>query len=363
MKDREDDDMNGTITHYIGKSYTGQGVKSFYKEIIHEAKKVYFLKGPTSYRLTEILKEIGYVALRRGNNMEWFYDPLQEDVLDGVYITDTKTLYIQTDTLDPSYYGAGHEWVPYYNAYDERKLHDIGPLVRDKQIANEVWLTKGLQALSRAKVIHDEWEQLTHPAIQWDGINNLLTQLKKTAIGNVALQKKPTVTHRLMGSLTPVGAKDTLQSISKNLKSRLFIKGLPGSGKSSFIKSFGEEAKKHGLDTRLIWCGLDSNSVDGIVVPELQMCLVDATSPHVYEPEREGDEIVDFFPHIDQSLVNEEKIAEVKHRYSEEMQLAQDYISTYAGDLKVIKKLYDSAIDEDKWTELQNKMIETVGTY
>lgn len=360
MKDGEDDDLNGTITHYMGKSYTGQGVKNFYKEIIQEAKKVYFFKGPTSYRLTEMLKEIGYAAIRRGEHMEWFYDPLQEDLVEGVYIIETKTLYIHTDSIDPTYYGSGHEWVPYYEAYDERKLRDIGPLIRDKQIANDVWLTKGLQALNRAKTIHDEWEQLIIPAVNWDGINQLLGELQKRAIGNVALQKNPKVTHRLMGSLTPLGAKDTLKSISKNLKSRLYIKGLPGSGKSSFMKKFGEEAKQHGLDIRFIWCGLDANSVDGIVIPELQLCLVDATSPHVYEPEREGDEIVDFFAHIDQSRIDDEAVAEVRQRYSNEMELAQDYISTYAGDLQVIRSLFDSAIDEEKWAALQNKMLETI---
>lgn len=361
MKYRKGDNLNGTITHYMGKSYTGQGVKNFYKEIIQEAKRVYFFKGPTTYRLTEILKEVGYAAIRRGKNMEWFYDPLHEEVVEGIYIIDTKTLYLQTDAVDPSYYGAGHEWVPYYNAYKEDRLKDIGPIIRDKQIANDVWLTKGLLSLSRAKVIHDDWEQLIQPAINWDGINSLLEELKKNGLGNIQLQKNAKVTHRLMGSLTPLGAKDTLSSISKNLKSRLYIKGLPGSGKSSFMKKFGEEAKKHGLDVRFIWCGLDANSVDGIVVPELQLCLVDATSPHVYEPEREGDEIVDFFPYIDQNLLDEEAIAKVHEAYSNEMEIAQSYLSTYAAEAKVIKTLYDSAIDEEEWSALHNKMIETLG--
>ncbi|WP_313893258.1 hypothetical protein [Psychrobacillus sp.] len=352
--------MSGTITHYMGKSYTGQGVKNFYKEIIQEAQKVYFFKGPTSRRLTEVLKEIGYTAARRGRNMEWFYDPLHEEVIEGVYITETKTLYLQTDAVDPSFYGAGHEWVPYYNAYDEKKLQEIGPLIREKQIINDIWLIKGLQSLARAKKIHDDWEKLIEPAMNWEGINTLLEQLKKKNIGNISLQKNPKVTHRLMGSLTPLGAKDTLDSISKNLKTRLFIKGLPGSGKSSFMRKFAEEAKIHGLDIRFIWCGLDANSIDGVVLPELQLCISDATSPHVYEPEREGDAILDFFPHIDETLLDEEKILELRTSYSEEMSVAQDYLCTHAEELKTIKTLYDSAISGDKWRELQDKMVATV---
>ena len=360
MQHRKGDHLNGVITHYMGKSYTGQGVKTLYKEIIQEAAQVYFFKGPTTFRLTEILKEIGYTAIRRGKNLEWFYDPLHEEIVEGVYIIDSKTLYLQTDEVDPSYYGAGHEWVPYYEAYNEEKLLDIGDVARDKQITNDVWLSKGLSALTRAKAIHDDWEQLIQPAMDWEGINTLGQQLVKEGIGNVKLQKNSQVTHRLMGSLTPLGAKDTLSSISKSLKSRLYIKGLPGSGKSSFMKKFGEEAKTHGLDIRYIWCGLDANSVDGIVIPELQLCLVDATSPHVYEPEREGDEIVDFFQYIDQTVLDDEKLAKVKEEYSGVMELAQDYLCTYAAESKVIKTLYDSAINEEKWSALHNRMIATI---
>ncbi len=353
--------MNGTITHYMGKSYTGQGVKSFYKEIIQEAKKVYFLKGPLSSRLTEILKEVSYQAIRRGNDVEWFYDPLDEDTLEAVYVGETKTLYLQTDTIDPSYYGAGHEWVPYYEAYNTEKLRDIGPVLKEKQLTNNTWLSKGMQALSRAKLIHDDWENINLPAMNWDGIDGLLKELQKNCIGNIQLQKNGKTTHRLMGSLTPFGAKDTFPSISKNLKSRLFIKGIPGSGKSSFLKKFADEAKNHGLDVRMIWCGLDANSVDGVVVPELQLSIIDATHPHVYEPEREGDEIVNFFSCIDESKIDEQGLSEIKAAYTTEMELAQDYICTYASEQKLIKALYDSAIDEEKWREVYDKMIQTIG--
>ena len=127
------------------------------------------------------------------------------------------------------------------------------------------------------------------------------------------------------------------------------------------MKKFADEAKNHGLDVRYIWCGLDANSVDGIILPELQLCVVDATSPHIHDPEREGDEIVDFFAHIDQSLVDDEALLQIREVYVNEIEVAQDYICTYAEDLRIIKKLYDSTIDEEKWRALENKMIATVG--
>ena len=42
------------------------------------------------------------------------------------------------------------------------------------------------------------------------------------------------------------------------------------------------------------------------------------------------------------------------------MELATDYISTYFAEAKLIKSLYDSAIDEEKWREIHDRMLETV---
>lgn len=76
---------------------------------------------------------------------------------------------------------------------------------------------------------------------------------------------------------------------------RIFvIKGGPGVGKSSFMKALGAELHAMGHNIELHWCSSDNDSLDGLVLPDYAIALLDGTSPHVVDPKNPGcvDEIV-----------------------------------------------------------------------
>lgn len=63
---------------------------------------------------------------------------------------------------------------------------------------------------------------------------------------------------------------------------RLFIlKGGPGVGKSTFIRHVGETMLAKGYDVEFHYCASDNNSLDGVVIPKLQVGIIDGTAPHV----------------------------------------------------------------------------------
>lgn len=62
------------------------------------------------------------------------------------------------------------------------------------------------------------------------------------------------------------------------------IKGGPGTGKSSFMKYFALKAAEKGHKTLLCPCSSDPNSLDGVIVPEKKLVILDGTSPHTVEP-------------------------------------------------------------------------------
>lgn len=66
------------------------------------------------------------------------------------------------------------------------------------------------------------------------------------------------------------------------------IKGGPGSGKSGIIKKIASEAIKRGMFTEFCHCSSDGNSLDGIRIPEKNLCIVDGTAPHITEPKYPG---------------------------------------------------------------------------
>lgn len=63
------------------------------------------------------------------------------------------------------------------------------------------------------------------------------------------------------------------------------IKGGSGNGKSTFMRALGETAEANGLKQEYILCSSDSDSLDGLVLPEVQLAVVDGTAPHVFEPQ------------------------------------------------------------------------------
>lgn len=85
--------------------------------------------------------------------------------------------------------------------------------------------------------------------------------------------------------------------ISTEEANRIFcIKGGPGVGKSSFMKAIAREFVDMGYDVELHHCSSDNNSLDGVVIKQAKVALLDGTAPHVVDPKNPGavDEILNF---------------------------------------------------------------------
>lgn len=93
-----------------------------------------------------------------------------------------------------------------------------------------------------------------------------------------------------LGANTPEGFVnffDELYNPYEN-SNMYIIKGGPGTGKSSFMKKIAKKASELNYDTELVHCGSDTNSLDGLFIPELNFAIADGTSPHVIEPNFPG---------------------------------------------------------------------------
>lgn len=87
---------------------------------------------------------------------------------------------------------------------------------------------------------------------------------------------------------------------------RIFcIKGGPGVGKSTLMKNICSYFAKKGEDVDLFRCSSDPDSLDGILLKERQIAIVDGTSPHVIDPANPGavDEIVDLGQYLDEKAL------------------------------------------------------------
>ncbi len=360
------DTLNGTITHQFGRAYTGQGVKHIYNELIGEARKVYFIKSPPTFRLSELFRQVGFHYLKRGYDIEWFHDPLHADVLEAVYVKGNRTLFLQAAhplSFEPKYYGSTHQVISFYESYDDAKLKEHGGFLREKTIHSEQWLAKMLQTMTKAKEIHDEWEQPYIVGMDWQAFDLQAEELFENVFSSFNFNKEAIKTHRLMGTITPEGPKDHFASLTKGVKRRIFIKGYPGSGKSTMMKLFAAKAESVGLNAQFGWCGLDCNSIDYVYLPELQTILFDSTSPHEYEPERSGDEIFDVRKFRELNEEEQISVNQIKERYQEEIKVATEYLQVFSTDEETIRETMDMCVNNYKWREIEDsvyQMIENV---
>lgn len=100
-----------------------------------------------------------------------------------------------------------------------------------------------------------------------------------------------------LGANTPNGFYSLFGQLYNPYKdSRMYIiKGGPGTGKSSFMKKVAKAASSLELDTEQIFCSSDPDSLDGVMVPQLGLCIADGTSPHMIEPA---------FPGASENIIN-----------------------------------------------------------
>ena len=331
---------------------------------MNEADAVYLLKGAHGFKVAHFLQKLGTFYSEKGLNIEYFHDPLFENTIQAIFIKGpVPTLIVQATNIDlnPVALGERDHVISLYDCVNEEKLVEDGEII-SLTISKQTYYNQCFEALSKAISLHDDWEEETRRYMNWNGLNEQFADLSQNLFGNMKLNKSGQLTHRLLGTLTPKGPRDTVQSITQNLEKRLFIKGYPGTGKSSMMKKFANEALSRGFDAQLVWCGLDSNSIDMVILPELKFCIFDSTEPHVYFPDesRPGDEIFDMAKHCHPTEVEETNIQRIVANYKAMMAIAKQFALQYAEEERKVREMVDAAINEEQLNKRMAYLFELI---
>ena len=97
-----------------------------------------------------------------------------------------------------------------------------------------------------------------------------------------------------LGATTPAGFKGYFEALRKEPGIRMYlIKSGPGCGKSTMMKRLAQQAEANGEPIERVHCASDPDSLDGVIFLNKKAAIVDATAPHVVEPDAPGaDEVV-----------------------------------------------------------------------
>ncbi len=147
------------------------------------------------------------------------------------------------------------------------------------------------------------------------------------------------------GGNTPQGFFSFYDQMIHQEATKIFVlKGGPGTGKSTLMKKIGATMVENGFDCEYHCCSSDNDSLDGVVIPALQIAVLDGTAPHVVDPRNPGavDEIVHLGDYWDEQGLQyaKEEILASNREISRLFQRAYDYLAAAKIFLEQVESYY-----------------------
>lgn len=139
------------------------------------------------------------------------------------------------------------------------------------------------------------------------------------------------------GANTSTGFYSGFDGIFSYSKKTFFIKGAPGTGKSSLMKRIMDRQKALGHVVSAFHCSSDPDSLDGIIDETISGAIIDATAPHTYDPPYPGatGAILSMGDFLDEGALykNAEKIESINREMKKAFHAACQYLKS-AGDIE-----------------------------
>lgn len=340
--------------HIYAAGNTARGYRTFYDSVLEGIGRIYYLSGVVEGITSPIIESIGKEMGRKIEQVEWIHSPFENGKYDGVILHDWKVAI-----MDSSYPRLYRPQAPgvieiHVNLQTALNVDLLTPYA--VQIAG--WFEgidkksqEAYAAYGEALRIHDEWEAPYIENLDREKADQVTEELKGLLFAGEPLNKTAHVRRMYLGAATPQGPVDHIMKLTDHLDKRYFIKGRPGSGKSTMLKKLVAEAQKQGLDVEVYHCGLDPHSLDMVILPEKSVALFDSTAPHEYFPSKPSDEVVDMYeraitPGTDEKYADE--LFDIKARYTQKMKEGTAALAVAKELRDQLNAIYIEATDQQR---------------
>lgn len=163
---------------------------------------------------------------------------------------------------------------------------------------------------------------------------------------------------------TGSGFKSFYNEVFKDLNKLYIIKGGPGTGKSKLMRDISNEAQNKNYDVEHFYCSSDPNSLDGIIIRDLNIGVIDGTAPHMTDPLYPGayDEIINLgdFWKTEKLAANRIKISEIINRKSELFVSVYHYLSAANMIFGEMQKTISEAVLNEKLDAAASRLLRDI---
>ena len=338
---------------YFVRANTCTGEVNFLLGNLNGIDKIYLIQSEFDYLKSIFISRLCAYIQEHCKDAELIYNPNISNEFDGFIIRDKKIAVVDSELMCLN---------------NNCILVDIDSCIKKKkynQLVFDVYNITGqindklnsvYSVYQGAKQIHDEWESIYIDKMDY----NLLDKYCSSLIENIVPQEgfdMPAITfERFFGAVFFDGNANYIDEITNDIKKRYFIKGRPGTGKSTFLKKFAKALTDKGYSVEIYHCGFDSKSLDMVICRELSVCIFDSTAPHEKFPVFETDEILDFYLNSGLDGVDEsskEKLEDISFRYNKMMSISKIYFE----DIHQIREEFNEKIKQNIDYEILNNIV------
>lgn len=324
-------------TYYYVSGNTAERFINFLPTNVKDFNHVVILKHRSYILKTAVLKEV-IKKFESQHELEILCSALSDDYLDGVIIRDKKIAFIIDTIASPELSGSIEIDLELFLKDSEHP--DVAELLSAFNHSTEAAYDNFKTGLA----IHDDLEKIYINEMDFKKADQAAEVFIQKLLQDVPKENRnPHTYRRLFGTNTADGAVNIVPGLIKPLENRNYLKGRAGTGKSHFMKKVMKACHNHGFDIELYHCSFDPNSVDMILVRDLDFCVFDSTDPHEVMPDRESDVIIDLYektvtPGTDERFANQ--IEQVSHNYKSYMKKGMQNLKEAGKNLEKMEQKY-----------------------
>lgn len=356
--------MQEEVYQYFACANSCRGFVNQFPSVLQGMERIFILKGGPGTGKSTLMRCVGKHFLEKGERVEYIYCSSDSSSLDGVILRDRETAIVDGTSphvIEPEAPGACEEYVNLGVCWDREKLVPYREeiLALSGQISREY--KEIYRLLSQAKEIHDRWEKVYLDNLDFSKLDEAAESLKDVVFdGFPPTPRKQKPVHRFFGALTPDGSVNYINNLTQGLKKRYLIQGRPGTGKSTLMKKLAKAAEERGVAAEIYHCSFDPDSLDMVILRELEVCVVDATSPHEVFPAQERDVVVDLYaaavtPGTDEE--NREILSLVTEEYTRRIKEVQSHLARVHHLHDALEEYYISAMDFKQMEQITEDII------
>lgn len=314
---------------------TCKGFYSFYDYIIEpDATRIFVIKGGPGVGKSTFMRKIGEEMLKRGYDVEFHCCSSDNGSLDGVVIPAIRVALLDgtaPHVVDPKNPGAVDEIVHLGDHWNEEGLraHKKEILALNREVGRlfrRAYAYLGAAQLFLEEVRSFYQETGTFNVGAFDKL--VLELVHEIFAGKPRQTGNPKSRHLFATAVTPDGPVSYLDTIIGHLKKRYIISGDDGTGKTVLVRRLMEAAMMRGFNVEAFHCALDPARVEHMIIPTLDVAIVNAVEPHYYKPHN-GDTVIDTMTCV-KPVENEVICVErdtARELYRRSMEEAVDFLS------------------------------------